>query len=179
MRNEDMLIAIYGLQQTALKREKLIDGNAVPIKQKIRKQDDRDALDLYKWLAEQLINFSEQTINDRKQIFNSIVNKLEKEYLLNMYLMSIFMLEEYLDLYGNKAQKIIVSPKINRLNEFFRAQIMLAEGEEKGLSIVRDSKIGSSNVIRGFLGQPELTKAMRKYKADLWRRAAKQKEEMG
>ncbi len=177
-KQKDILIAIYGLQQAALKREGLLDGNAVPIGKKHLHQDDVDAFDLYKWLAEQLIEAPESTLESRKVVFNNIVNSLEKEYLLNIYLMSLFMLEMYLEQFGHTAQKIVLMPKINRLIEFFRKGI-ISDEENGGFRIVKDSKIGASNVIRRFNGEAELTKKVRSLNAEKWRNVAKSAKKDG
>ena len=169
----DQLIAIYGIMQIELKKEGVLTASAVPIKDKSYGESIQDGLSLYKWLAEQLKTVPEKSINERKNRFNEIVRGLEQEYLLNMSLMAIFMMEQMIGTDGNTPQKIVLLPKILRLVKHLRAGIMLEQ--EEGIRIVQDSKIGASNVMRVFTGMPELTKAMRKANADKWRHVKENK----
>ncbi len=165
---QDILIAIYGILQIDLKKDKLLTATGAPLNTKGDTEPIQDAKSLYKWLAEQLITVPETTINNRKGRFNDIVRGLNQEYLLNMYLMAIFMLENYLDTYGTTAQRIVLMPKINRSVKHMRAGII--KEQDDGIRIVKDSKIGASNVSRRFTGKIELTKEMRKYRANKWKK---------
>ncbi len=169
--DRDQVIAIYGIMQIELKKEGVLTASAVPIEDKGYGESIQDGLSLYKWLAEQLRHTPEHAINQRKGIFNDIVRGLEQEYLLNMSLMAIFMLEYMIGEDGNTPQKIIIMPKVNRLIKHLRAGI-IKEQEPDGLRIVKDSKIGASNIMRVFNGGYELTKEMRSWKAEQWRKAA-------
>ncbi len=169
--NRDVLIAIYGITQMSLKEEDDLDSIGKPRSNKHDNELTRDSKDLYKWLSYKLKGVTEYQINDRKGKFNEIATRLEKEYLLNMFLMAVFMFEQELDDHGTKPEKIVLAPKISRIIKKMREGII--NKQENGQDIVRDSKIGASNIIRGFNGQPELTKKMREYKLRVWRDAAK------
>jgi len=173
--NEDILIAVYGIIQKSLKMSDLLDMYGRPIKKPKTNEEDRTTIELYQWLAYRLKRVSETTMNHRKEIFNDHVRKLEKEYYLNNFILAIFLFENELSEFGTTPQKIVLMPKITRLIKIMRKGIIeLADKNgDDGVSIVRDSKIAASNIVRLFRGLPELTKAMRAYKADQWRRAGK------
>ena len=164
----DELVAIYGVLQLELKREGVLNPLAIPIKAKYP-QSNLDALALYKWLAEILREVQEPEINKRKNAFNNIVKGLKKEYLLNMSLLAIFMIERLLTDFSSKPQMLVYMPKVNRLIEHLRAGI-LQDNPTEGTRIIRDSKIGSSNIMNIFDGGVEVTMAMRKWKLDKWRK---------
>ncbi len=172
--DRDQLIAIYGLFQIELKSIEVLDSGGAPVVSKKHSEANFDALGLYKWLALKLKYVPEHAINKRKEVFNTIVKGLNQEYFLNMSLMTVFMMEYLITTDGSKAQKIVLMPKINRLIKFLRMGIL--EEQEEGLRIVRDSKIGASNVMAIFNGGYELTKEMRSWKADQWRKAAQEAE---
>ena len=165
-----MIIAIYGLWQMELKKEGVLGQYAEPLNSKHDTESIEDAKAIYKWLSYQLIDVSEQAINRQKSVFNDIVNKLEQEYLLNMFMLAIFMLENMLGEDGSTPQKIVFMPKVNRLVKHMRAGIMKHQDEE-AFRIVKDSKIAAGNIIRVFNGEPELTKQMRNWSAKQWREA--------
>ncbi len=174
--NTDQLICIYGLLQVELKREKILNNLGAPISNNKLSEANLDALGLYKWLAEKLISVPEITINDRKQVFNNIVKGLEQNYLLNMSLFSIFLFEDMITRDGTTPNKIVLMPKINRLAKHLRKGIIKANDD--GLRIVRDSKRGSSNVMRIFNGEPELIKEVRDLNLEKWRNIAKNKRKI-
>jgi len=166
--NKDMIIAVYGVLQMELKQEKVLTPLAVPIKDKNYPASTQDALAIYKFLAEKLRGVTESEINKRKDSFNNIVKGLEQEYLLNMSLFAIFMMENLLMEDGSKVQQGIMLPKINRLIDHLTEGI-LREQQEVGKRVVKDSKIGASNVMRVFRGEPELTKKMREWNKSQWK----------
>ncbi len=170
--NKDQLIALYGIMQIEMKHEGLLTsmGAPAPKKAKDLSEANLDALSLYKYLAEQLRNVPESTINSRKEVFNGIVKSIEQNYLLNMSLFGMFMFEDILERDGTTAQKITLMPKINRLIKWLRAGIIREQAE--GLRIAKDSKRGASNVIRIFNGEAELTLEVRNLNAQKWRNIA-------
>lgn len=165
----DIVIACYGLMQKALRSEGLVNEEGAPIKQKRYTELKQDTLNLYKWQAEVLSGISEYDINRRKQEFNQIVRKLNQEYKLSMFLMSVFILEDLVE-DMDAITKGRMLPKITRVINSFSFQVILHNEDGKGKDIVRDSAIAADNIFRMFNGQPEITKAQRDWKAKQWRK---------
>jgi len=161
------LIAIYGLLQIELKSDELLI-NGIPVKGK-HSDIANDALYIYKWLAKELKDVSEASLNKKKSVFNDIVKGLNKEYYLNMSLLTLFMLEWLFTNKGTKSQQILFIPKINRL--IAHSSDMVKRHNEDSFNIIRDSKIGADNIMNIFNGGIEITKAMRRYKVAKWRLA--------
>jgi len=175
--NEDVLIAIYGILQTSLRSSGLLGEYGQPLTSKHLDEEDRTTIELYRWLAERLRRITEGTLNRRKEVFNAHVRQLEQEYLLNNFILALFLFETELGEFGTTPEKIVLMPKLNRLIKLMRVGIiaLAEENGDNGISIVRDSKIAASNIARLFRGEPEITKKMREYKAQKWRRDAARK----
>jgi len=159
--NSDILIAVYGIIQSALREEGLLGDYAQPLKAKAA--DDLDIIALYKWLSEFFKGVSEKSLNQRKEKFNEIVRSLEKEYYLNNLLLALFLFEDLVSTTATRPQQIILQPKLNRLIKYIRQEII----KDMGFEVVKDSKIAASNIRRRFEGLPELTKKMRE---DKWQK---------
>ena len=175
--NEDVLIAIYGIVQKTLRQDEMLGSYGQPLKKRLVSEEDYDTVAIYKWLSQYLRGVSEHRLNERAKVFNDYVRKLTPEYWLNNFLLAIFMLEYELTEYGTTPQKIVLSPKIDRLVKVMRKGIMeVAQKDgDDGIAIVKDSKIAASNICRMMRGLPELTKQMREYRLNKWKQAAKEK----
>ncbi len=171
--NENAMIGVYGILQKELRREEQLGEYAQPLKSKNDDESDTDAKGLYKFLSAYLVDVSERDLNERKGIFNDIVNSLTQEYFLNNFLLAIFMLENFVGEDGSVPQKITLLPKIRRLIKHMQKGII--EEQDNALDIIKDSKIAASNICEIFRGGFERTKAMREWSAAQWREAAKGK----
>ena len=170
--NEDAMIGVYGLFQQALRNEGHLGSYGQPINNKNDDESDVDTKQIYRFLSEYLRGMSEAKLNLRKEVFNNIVRGLTKEYYLNTFLLGIFILENFVGEEGSVPQKITLLPKINRLIKHMQKGII--ETQDDPLNTIRDSKLAASNICSLFRGGIETTKAMRKWKVDSWRKAARE-----
>lgn len=165
--NQDVLVAIYGIIQADL-RDGYLDAYGATHKDKNDSELTSDAKAVYEWLRIYLKHLSQKDITMAGEKFNVIAISMEQEYQMNMFMLAIFMFEDELGARGTNPQKIVLMPKLNRIIKNMRSGIMTLLGD--GFDIVRDSKIGASNVVRRFHGLPELTKQMREWKRLQWHR---------
>ena len=166
----NILVSIMGMFQKHLSHINLLQNSKYPIKTKNQSEFQSDALALYEFLAQKLYNVSEHQLNIKKENFNTIARKLSDDYYLNMYVLALFMLETYLESEPKHIYHRMI-PKVKRNIQYMRKNI-IKENENrdiKGQAIMQDSKIGSSNIMRIFSKQPELTKEIRTLNLNKWK----------
>ena len=167
------MIAIYGLMQKVLKSHELLDNKGIPLKLKNLQMHEQDAISLYDWFAQSLRRVSEHQMNVQKKVFNDMAKALQDDYLLNMYLLALFMSESLLENDMSGLDRNMLMPKVERMIKHVRQGIIDANGEkpEEGQKTIVDSKICSSNIHRKFSDKAELTKEVREQNRNKWREA--------
>jgi len=162
--NMKLLSAVYGILQLALDDAELLDRRSKPIKKKGISIHSQDVIAIYKWLAEKIVNVSGYQLEQNAADFNKHAEKLHDDYLLNMTLMGIYLLDNYMDDMP-KASQLVIKPKIERVGHHFSYHV------ER--DVFRDSRIAANNLYRVYTGKAELTKEVREANANKWRRHTK------
>ena len=173
------IIAIYGLMQKVLKSHELIDERGKPIKIKLKHlaEHERDAVTLYDWFAQTLKRIPESKLNTEVRVFNAMAKALSDDYMLNLYLLGLFMTESLMENDMSPLDKNMIMPKVERMIKHVRQGIKDANEKtpEDGIKVIYDSKICASNIHRTFSGQAELTKDMRAKNRAKWKEALRNK----
>ena len=108
----------------------------------------------------------------KAKVFNNHVRSLEDAFYLNQFLMTLFMLDQYLNT-ADKPTQIKIGPKVRRLITTMRQGVL--DNNEDGTSVIRDSSIAGSNLFRLYNEQAELTKAVREANKNKWTEALRNK----
>lgn len=168
--NIDVLVAIYGIIQADL-RDGYLDAYGATQKGKNDSELTSDVKAVYEILRVNLKFLNQEEISKAGEKFNTIITAMAPEYSMNMFLLAILMLEGELSINGSNPQKIILMPKVKRIIKNLEQGI--TKQQDDGFDIIRDSRIGASNVLRRFRGLPEKTKAMREWRLNQFREAAR------
>lgn len=172
----ELLSALYGIQYfTFLEKEMIDKRTGAPFKFKKNQDNEknRDAMAIYKWIAEQIRGISESEMQKKAELFNTFAKDLKDDLFLNRYLMSLFLMDKYLET-KDKATRLMIQPKITRLIKVMREAIIKANAN--GVDIVKDSSLMASNIWRLFNGQAQLTREVRAANTARWREAARNKQ---
>jgi len=151
---------LYGIFQIELKSRKLLKEDGTLIRSSKQDVIVKDTYAIYSYFREKVQNFSSKYINASVMQFNEISKQLHDDYLLNMALLGVFMVELYLE-DASYIDKQIYLPKVRRLSQY-------AQGTVK-LDIRKDSKIAADNVYRKFTGKLEVTKEIRTLRSKRWK----------
>ena len=161
----------YAILQKALEKIDMLNANASP--KKAKNLYDEDLVKLYEWASYDVRAYSESELRSELRTFNEIAQGLNDDYLLNMTLLGLFMMDAYFNEKGRYALKLQYGPKVTRLIKSARAVIM--ETNENPEEVIRDSSIAASNLYRLYNGMPELTKEVREARLTRWRNEAKRR----
>ena len=132
---------------------------------------DEDLVKLYEWASYDVRGYSESQLRSELRTFNEIAHGLNDDYLLNMTLLGLFMMDTYFN--EKHTLKLQYGPKVTRLIKSARAVIM--ETNDNPKEIIRDSSVAASNLYRLYNGMPELTKEVREARLTRWRNEAKRR----
>ena len=155
--NKKLLSAVYGILQVALDDAKLLDKYGRPDKKAIKQASihSKDVIELYKWLSDKIQDVQPHTLEQNALEFNKHAEKLHDDYLLNMTLLGIFLLQNYIwDM--DKFSQGVSQPKLDRIQKHFTYHV------EK--SVYKDSRIAANNLYRLYTNKLELTKEVREAK---------------
>ena len=155
--NKKLLSAVYGILQVALDDAELLDSHGRPDKRKIKHASihSKDVIELYEWLSDKIQDVNSYQLEQNAGEFNKLATKLHDDYLLNMTLLGIFLLQNYVwDM--DKFSQGVIQPKLDRVQKHFTYHV------ER--DIYRDSRIAANNLYRLYTGKLELTKDVRNAK---------------
>ena len=162
MDEKDLYATIYGILQLELRERKLVDYNGNIVKSRGRDINDEDTLKIYEFFANKVKDQSRSELNERVKVFNEKSSKLHDDYLVNMLLLDLFLVDEWL-VEQPRDINLYITPKIKRLSKY--AQSTLSR------DVIKDSKIAASNIYRMMDSRPELTKEVREARLNRWRKA--------
>lgn len=163
MEDKDIHAAVYGILQLELRERKMVADDGRPLKLKGMSQHDEDIMKIYTHFAELVREQSKQELNDRAKVFNSAAAKLHDDYNVNMMLLGLFIIDDWL-VEQPKHIQLYLTPKIKRLSKYARSGL--------NMDIVKDSRIAASNIYRRMNGKAELTKEVRQARLNSWKKAA-------
>ena len=161
-----MEIIFYAIFQKTLDEINLLNEDGSP--KKAKNEDDRDIIFLYEYFSSKVVKYSQEYMSKKAKEFNSKANKLHDDYLLNMTLMGLFMVDKWL-IDQDRFTQNLIQPKVNR--SIKRAHKIIKEKNSEGSKIITDSSYAASNMVRLYNNKPELTKDIRKARVDMWKKA--------
>lgn len=171
--NLNLEIAMYEIHQMVLTDKDLLDERGIPLKLKKPIFEETDAIALYEILAHRISGSKRSDFTAAKNEFNKYAKGMHDEVYLNMYLMSLFILDHYVA-DQNVSSRILIGGKITRLINYLRAKLI--EVDERGPEVITDSSMAASNIYRAYNNLPELTREVRAGRLAKWRNVAKNKK---
>jgi hypothetical protein len=153
----DWIVGCYGFAQIEMTNVKLINKDGSPKSTKHMSFDEQDGIAIYKWLSEKVKGIGVKELHDRAERINEMVRSLlNVEAYVNNYLLSMFMLNEYINEHGTHTEKMMILPKVMRQINAYDS----LEGEKYRI-IARDTFRASNNLWRQYNKRPQLSDEVR------------------
>ena len=113
----DYLVGVFGFMQLSLVDLKLLNEKGIaPKKRNKMSADDQDTLKIYDWVCDELRQFSSVGLKPRARIMDQRVKKLINNHtVVNNYLLSLYLLRQYIDHDATVMEACVIGPKINRM----------------------------------------------------------------
>jgi len=159
MTNIDMNVIFYAILQKSMEDAGMLNPDASPKKPK--NFEDEDLVKMYEHFSKCVVMYDTHELIAQTKRFNERAQKLHDDYLLNMLLMGLFMMDTWLHNDATTYEKNILLPKVTRSIKRARKT---AHDE-----VIMDSVIAASNMYRVLNGQPELTKEVREARRKAWK----------
>ena len=156
----DFLVGIFGFFQLAMIDVKLLNEKGNPPKKRNKlKPSEQDALKIYDWVGDQLHQFETYELRPRAKRMDDAVKKLLNEHkVVNNYLLALLLLRSYIDSASTTAERILMSPKINRLVDVVDGAV---SDEEFSADIKRTTWRTADNLFRQYVGKAQLSDEVR------------------
>jgi len=150
---DSIMVSIYGIMYTSLKKAKLLESNSAKPKKLKRKditQQTLDSLDIYKFVSNKVKKYNDKEVNSIAKEFNLMVSKLKENYSLNNYLLSLFLFDNILYDKCTNTEIGIYGEKNKRAINTMIEGIINHNGEKEGRRIVRESSYAAFNTYNLF-----------------------------
>ena len=136
-----LLVAVYSISQISLSEYGLLNKRGQPLKlpRKFKTQKNVDALYLYEWATEKVVDIQEFKLQSIGREINEMAQSLSDSYMMNKYLFMLFILDNYLVEQSSGLDKNLMEPKVKRLISIMREEIKSINGTTRE-EIIMDSQ---------------------------------------
>lgn len=165
-----LMIGLYGRFQIEMIDLDMINSDG-SVKSKMRKYYEQDgetrwrplglhevrAIEIYKWIREQMKNISEEELNKKAEYTNEVAHKIINEAReVNNFLLALLMFQMYVDQDGAKDLQFKMNPKIDELVAYFQSF-----DTEEHKAIRKATYRCADNMFRVFTDRPQLSDEVR------------------
>ncbi len=158
--NTILFAGSFGFAQLSMRDVGLLNKDGSPAKKKKHMTAiELDGMGIYIWLSDKLKEFDGNQIRVKASVVDGMVKKLFNEKkIINNYLLSLYILREWLDNDGGRFEQDMMLPKINRIVAAMDEEI--SDGRFDS-DIKKVTRRVADNIYRQWSGKPQITDDIR------------------
>ena len=176
MRNETIFAGVFGFAQLSMRDVGLVSDKGQPTKKtKWMTPTEQDGIAIYLWIIAKIDKMPQWEIKQEASKVDAMVKNLFNEHkIINNYLLSLFILREWLDEEGEGIDQGILYPKINRIVAAMDSEIKEGNFDPE---IKKHTARVAKNIFRQWAGKAQLTDEIFSLNSNRFLRKAKDVEQ--